>query len=272
MQPALAAESVLDANSYFKNADELAKYLDENSDFDFSAFSQGLPNALVVEPGPKQTWRLKMEGMFREFADDGNRYSMTVAVFMDYSYAANKIVGGSGHMAGIVFCKNAEPPPGDQDCYGMPKVQQVQREKAAVIARYFLRERVPKLLADVHQGALADYRAGRKADAVKASAELIGAAPWKVVPIAADNVESYNDLGFFLEEGGKYKEAVQVLEEVTRAVPDRTAAYLNLGDAYVGLSDTPRAKAAYKQYQKLMQQSGNGAKIPKRIQKVLERR
>jgi tetratricopeptide (TPR) repeat protein len=173
-------------------------------------------------------------------------------------------------MAGISFCKGiAYLDRSKPNCYGMPAVSREQQERAAVLARYFVSRRAPRLLEEAHTDALIDFRKGRKADAANTAATLMLAAPWQVVPVTAENVESYNDLGFFLEEGGKYKEAVPVLEEVTRAIPDRAPAFLNLGDAYAGLSDTEHARAAYRQYQKLMEQSGSGAKIPKRIQKYL---
>jgi tetratricopeptide (TPR) repeat protein len=146
-----------------------------------------------------------------------------------------------------------------------------QIDKAKIVARYYVKAKLPQVLEDKRNEAFEAYRTGKKADSVKAALEMVKNAPWSIVPIAAENVEYYNDLGFFLQQGGKNKEAVPVLEEVTRAVPDRTPAFLNLGDAYAGLSDAEHAKAAYQRYRKLMEQAGNGAKVPKRIQKYLDK-
>ena len=79
------------------------------------------------------------------------------------------------------------------------------------------------------------------------------------------NVNKYNDLGFFLEQGKKYREAVELLEKVVNADPNRTVAYINLGDANFGLKNTVKAKEAYLKYIDLMKKEGKSAKIPKRV-------
>jgi tetratricopeptide (TPR) repeat protein len=244
-------------NPYFQSAGELKHYLMDNSDV-----FETPDTHLSLDFGRDGSWRLDLAGLKQE----GMGY-----VFMDYAYDKNKVVGGAGGVAGIVFCDASGTPPKEEpSCYGMPTVSKEKLEKAAVVARYFVRERLPSMLEYSWKDALRFHRHGNKKIAANSVAPLVQAAPWKVIPITAKNVELYNDLGFFLEQGQMYKEAISVLQEVTRAVPDRAVAFLNLGDAYVGVPDIPHAKEAYKQYQALMQKSGNGAKVPKRIQKYLQ--
>jgi tetratricopeptide (TPR) repeat protein len=255
---ATTEEAAFDSNPYFKTPDELKHYLMENSDV-----FENPDTHLALEFGRDGSWRIGLVGLIK--------HEGSGCVFMDYAYDKNKIVGGAGGMAGIVFCDASGTPPNEEpSCYGMPTVSKEKLEKAAIVARYFVRERLPSKLDWSWKGALEFYRNGNKALAATRVAPLVQATPWKAVPITTENVQIYNDLGFFLEQGRMYKEAISVLQEVTRAVPERAVAFLNLGDAYVGIPDIPHAKEAYKQYQTLMQKSGNGATVPKRIQKYLQ--
>jgi len=87
----------------------------------------------------------------------------------------------------------------------------------------------------------------------------------RYVGINSKNVQKINDLGFFLIKAERYELAVVILNKVVRSFPERTVAYINLGDAYYGLNDTGNAKEAYQKYIKLMKANGKGNKIPGRI-------
>jgi tetratricopeptide (TPR) repeat protein len=251
-----------DSSTFFANSGALEQYLLDNSELGEE------PDDAWVVPQTNHSWRLELHGMHSEPGEDGNSYHKDVFVFLDYRYSDGAILGGSGRIAGITFCK--APPRDRPGCYGKPPLSKDQERRAGEIARHFIALRVPLLLTRTHETALAAYRKNRKTDAADASAKLANASPWEIVPVTASNVDIYNDLGFFLEEGGKFKEALQVLQEVTKAVPDRAVAHLNLGDAYVGLSDTSHARESFQTYQKLMKAAGKEAKIPKRIQKYLD--
>lgn len=54
-------------------------------------------------------------------------------------------------------------------------------------------------------------------------------------------------------------------EEVVDAVPDRTSAYINFGDAYFGLKQNEDAKDVYLKYIDLMKKEGKETKMPKRV-------
>ena len=86
-----------------------------------------------------------------------------------------------------------------------------------------------------------------------------------LVPLATGNVREYNNIAYFLERSGSYAPAVHLLETIVAAYPDRTVAYINLGDALWGEQQTDAAKTAYRRYIGLMEAEGKAHRIPKRI-------
>ncbi|WP_324172513.1 tetratricopeptide repeat protein [Sulfurimonas sp.] len=82
------------------------------------------------------------------------------------------------------------------------------------------------------------------------------------------NTAKTNDIAFFLERTKNYDEAIYLLEKILKKYPNRTVAYINLGDAYWGLKNKEKAKQAYSTYIKQMKEKGKEKKIPK---VVLER-
>ncbi len=88
-------------------------------------------------------------------------------------------------------------------------------------------------------------------------------------PISEDIV-GYNNSAYYLEQKGFYFSAVYLLRKILEVAPNRTVAYINLGDAYWGLKEIENAKEAYKKYIKLMKANGKENKIPKRIMERLK--
>jgi len=121
-------------------------------------------------------------------------------------------------------------------------------------------------ILQTHQSSLSVFRSGEKLQAAQTLLTAVGPKPWT---IDNSNVTIFNDLGYFLEESGQFKDAVDVLTSVLAAFPDRTVAYLNLADAYAGLKDTPRAKTNYRKYVDLMTKAGKQAKIPRKVADAL---
>lgn len=85
------------------------------------------------------------------------------------------------------------------------------------------------------------------------------------INISQNNLSNYNNIAYYLEKAKAYNEAIYLLEKILEKFPNRTVAYINLGDAYWGLGDTEKAKAAYQTYIKQMKESGKEKKIPKVI-------
>ncbi len=80
-------------------------------------------------------------------------------------------------------------------------------------------------------------------------------------------VQKINDLAYFYskQENINYDVLIQIYSDITSLYPNRTVAYLNLGDAYLGINNKEKAKANYEKYIELMKKSGKEVKIPKRV-------
>ncbi|WP_299313588.1 tetratricopeptide repeat protein [uncultured Aquimarina sp.] len=86
------------------------------------------------------------------------------------------------------------------------------------------------------------------------------------IRIDKQNVIKLNDIAYFLEQTNKGDHlAIYILEKVISEFPNRTVAYINLGDAYWGLEEKEKAKEAYKTYIEQMKTNGKETKIPKRL-------
>lgn len=79
----------------------------------------------------------------------------------------------------------------------------------------------------------------------------------------SEDVEKYNNMAYFIQQSGANKESACLLEKIIEKFPDRTVAYLNLGDAYWGLGDKEKAIIAYHVYIDQMKQKGWEMRIPK---------
>jgi tetratricopeptide (TPR) repeat protein len=90
--------------------------------------------------------------------------------------------------------------------------------------------------------------------------------------ITVSNLEYYNDKGYYLEQSGLYKEAIYLLEKIIENFPDRTVAYINLGDAYWGLGKKEHAKKAYLVYVEQMTSKNKKEKIGSSPKVVCEMR
>ncbi|GAF05756.1 tetratricopeptide repeat protein [Saccharicrinis fermentans] len=83
--------------------------------------------------------------------------------------------------------------------------------------------------------------------------------------IDAKNVVFFNNIAYYLERGKNYNESIYLLKKILDRFPNRTVAYINLGDAYWGLNKIEEAKQAYFKYIELMKRDGKESKIPQRI-------
>jgi len=87
--------------------------------------------------------------------------------------------------------------------------------------------------------------------------------------IEDENIEEWNNLAFYLEQNLQYDQAIFLLEKVIEVDPERTVAYINMGDAYLGLNEKQTANTAYQKYVKLMQGENKEGIIPPRIVEFL---
>lgn len=87
----------------------------------------------------------------------------------------------------------------------------------------------------------------------------------KHTPIHNTNVSKYNDIAYFLGNGNSFEQSILILKEIINEFPNRTVAYINLGDAYWGLEEKENASQAYKKYIELMKVNCKENKIPQRV-------
>ncbi|CAA0156027.1 tetratricopeptide repeat protein [Tenacibaculum maritimum] len=87
----------------------------------------------------------------------------------------------------------------------------------------------------------------------------------KKLKIENTNLTFYNDKAYYLEQSGLYTEAIYLLERIIKQYPNRTVAYINLGDSYWGVGSFEKAKKTYQIYVKQMQKKGKEVIIPKRV-------
>jgi tetratricopeptide (TPR) repeat protein len=119
-------------------------------------------------------------------------------------------------------------------------------------------------LTTAHTKALTLFKNTRKSEASAIAAEFFKSNPIDEKILTREVIGKYNDLGYFLEEGGKYTEAILVLSRVIKLFPERTVTRLNIADAFKGLNQGDSAKIHYIAYCNLMKKEGKETKIPKR--------
>jgi len=85
------------------------------------------------------------------------------------------------------------------------------------------------------------------------------------VPFSNNSVIKYNNIAYYLQKTGANQESAYLLEKIIEKFPDRTVAYLNLGDAYYGLGDKAKVTQVYQTYIDQMKTKGWDKKIPKRV-------
>lgn len=85
------------------------------------------------------------------------------------------------------------------------------------------------------------------------------------------NTNKLNDVAYFLEQTGAYKESIYLLNEIIKKDPDRIVAYLNLADAQWGIEQFDNAKKSYQKYISLMKsQNKDLNKIPLRVKERIK--
>lgn len=80
----------------------------------------------------------------------------------------------------------------------------------------------------------------------------------------AQNVQAYNDLGFYLAEGGRDELALKFYRGV-EAVGKRTVLMLNMADSLWRLNKQDEAQRYYREYGDAMSAAGKAHKIPQRV-------
>ncbi|WGE42564.1 tetratricopeptide repeat protein [Actinobacillus equuli] len=88
-------------------------------------------------------------------------------------------------------------------------------------------------------------------------------------PLENDTVNYYNNIAFYLIEGGFPKSAIYLLENIVNKFKDREVAYINLGDAYLEVNERDKALQMYSIYVSKMKKKGKEKEIPSRVLKMV---
>ncbi len=88
-------------------------------------------------------------------------------------------------------------------------------------------------------------------------------------PLSKKTVTSYNNAAYYMIKKEKFFTAIFLLEKIVEKFPQRTVAYINLGDAYYSDYDK-RYKQAYAKYIALMEKHNKRSRIPKRVWKRMD--
>jgi tetratricopeptide (TPR) repeat protein len=125
-------------------------------------------------------------------------------------------------------------------------------------------------LSSIHEEAVELFKNGKKDEAVTLLMDSAGKAFIEDIAngkndISSDNVEIFNDLGYFLEQTGNVQDAITILNAVVTMFPDRYVAYLNLGDAFAKVQHHERMVECYQKYYDQMTSVGKKEKIPSRV-------
>ncbi len=148
---------------------------------------------------------------------------------------------------------------------GGGKIDRTQAETESAADR---RTRLAGELSALHAQLTALYKAHKLSTLPPSTVEATRLAELlEDVRVTTDTVEAYNNIGFFLVLAGNgvaRSSSLYLLDQVVKAQPDRTPAYLNLADGMFDLGNTARAKAAYARYLELMKRDGKASKIPQR--------
>ena len=83
-------------------------------------------------------------------------------------------------------------------------------------------------------------------------------------------IQVFNDLAFFLAEGGDNYNAMKLYRELEKISPSRVVLKLNIADALWGDGKRSEAREYYSSYKRLMESSGREKSVPKRVRDRLE--
>lgn len=103
-----------------------------------------------------------------------------------------------------------------------------------------------------------------RADSIESSLTFLSPESYMACHPPAQNVQAYNDLGFYLAEGGRDELALKFYRGV-EAVGKRTVLMLNMADSLWRLDRQEEAQRYYREYRDAMSADGKAQKIPQRV-------
>ncbi len=238
-----------DKSEYFDSYIDLESYFFENSDTGASELWDGLTMSYDEDT---KLWTIDISCMCSTF------WSSAVL----YDWDNQKILKVKGMIAGIKHPRYDSTP--DDEPWDKPGIiakEAYKKSNAAI--RGIIKKMTMNDFNNTYKVALKKYKEGNKIKSGGKSKAILEYEYFQIVyPIQKSNVARYNDFGFFLEQAKLYEQAIKLLNKVVSSFPNRTVAYVNLGDAYFGTKDMMNSKKAYNKYVELMLNSGKGSRIP----------
>ncbi len=252
-----SAVFAIEKNPFFSTEEDLEKWFWDSTEI-------GAEKRLIISIEDttcgKEVWKIETRCFCK----------LDWSVYVLYDWNNDSIICGHGLIAGIDFGGEEF----GEECIYNNKPDLQKEVKAKIALRYLIQKEFKDYLLQTHTSVISLAKQKEIKSLACFAKQAVDYPYWKYLPIDSTNVTQYNDLGFYLEQGGRYKEAVVLLTEVIKAIPTRTVAYLNLADAYWGLSDTTNASINYCKYIELMKRRNLEKKIPERALErcVIERR
>jgi len=103
-----------------------------------------------------------------------------------------------------------------------------------------------------------------RAESIEWSLSFLSPESYMACHPPAQNVQAFNDLGFYLAEGGNDEFALKFYRGV-EAVGKRTVSMLNMADSLWRLDRKEEARRYYSEYREAMSAAGKIQKIPQRV-------
>jgi tetratricopeptide (TPR) repeat protein len=79
------------------------------------------------------------------------------------------------------------------------------------------------------------------------------------------NIAEYNDIGFFLAQGGQHEAAMEFYKNLLHVAPDRIPLKINIADSLFALGKYKDARDYYLAYRNAMIAKGSLDKVPARV-------
>ena len=103
-----------------------------------------------------------------------------------------------------------------------------------------------------------------RAESIESNLNFLSPESYMACHPPAQNVQAYNDLGFYLAEGSRDELALKFYRGV-EAVGKRTVLMLNIADSLWRLDRKEEAQRYYREYRDVMSADGKAQKIPQRV-------
>jgi len=123
---------------------------------------------------------------------------------------------------------------------------------------------VTKSPKDLLENASSIEPAQSRAESIEWSLSFLSPESYMACHPPAQNVQAYNDLGFYLAEGGNDELALKFYRGV-EAVGKRTVLMLNMADSLWRLDRQEEAQRYYREYRDAMSAADKAQKIPQRV-------